>query len=51
MVPPGVEKPVSEPSAPRQRWQGTMIGAGLAPMMRPIALAAPGRPVRAANWP
>lgn len=33
-------KPVNEPSAPMTRWQGTMIGSGLAPFAAPTARAA-----------
>jgi outer membrane usher protein len=42
-------KPVSDPSAPITRWQGTTIGSGFAPFAAPTARDAAGRPIRRAS--
>src|SRR5207253_10045639 len=42
-IPP--PKPVSEPFDPITRWQGMMIGTGLAPFAAPTARVAVGRPI------
>ena len=38
-------KPVSDPSDPMTRWQGTRIGSGLAPLALPTARQAAGLPI------
>ena len=42
-------KPVSEPSLPITRWQGTTIGSGFWPFAAPTAREAAGLPTRAAS--
>ena len=41
--------PVSAPSAPTMRWQGTTIDSGLRPVAAPAARMLSGRPARAAS--
>jgi len=43
--------PVSEPSAPMTRWQGSTIGTGLAPLAAPTARTALGKRMRRASVP
>ena len=44
-------KPVSLPSLPITRWQGSTIGSGLRPLAAPTARTAAGWPMAFASWP
>src|SRR5262245_47832017 len=48
-IPP--PKPVNSPRDPTTRWQGTMMGIGLAPLAAPTARDALGSPRRRASSP
>jgi hypothetical protein len=50
-TPPLAEKPVSRPSAPTTRWQGTTIANGLRPRAWPTSRASVGSPSRVAISP